>query len=266
MSRCFSITSRISDATMFSAATITIRPMVSEIAIFSSAQRREERLVHVGPVLRHVLARRAASVIDCGDLRRGVDVVDAQLDQLDLVLVEQPLRDVERHEAVCRVELVQPEAERCRRRAAAAAAASCPSATACPRASAPTPSRRRRRRAARRDRCRAGCRRARPARRGRARRAMPLRIALVDVGHARLERRIDALQVDERPASPAAVISALPENRRRRADDVRHLPQLGGLGVVVVDAARSSRRRRAGSSRGCGRAAPAAGRSSAPAR
>ena len=36
MSRLFSITSRTSDATMFSAATITMRPMVIEMAIFSS--------------------------------------------------------------------------------------------------------------------------------------------------------------------------------------------------------------------------------------
>ncbi len=36
MSRLFSITSSTSDATMLSAATITIRPIVIEIAIFSS--------------------------------------------------------------------------------------------------------------------------------------------------------------------------------------------------------------------------------------
>ena len=36
MSGLFSITSRTSEATMFSAATITMRPMVIEIAIFSS--------------------------------------------------------------------------------------------------------------------------------------------------------------------------------------------------------------------------------------
>ena len=36
MSRLFSITSSTSDATMLSAATMTIRPIVSEIAIFSS--------------------------------------------------------------------------------------------------------------------------------------------------------------------------------------------------------------------------------------
>ena len=35
MSRCFSMTSRMSDATMFSAATMTMRPIVSEMAIFS---------------------------------------------------------------------------------------------------------------------------------------------------------------------------------------------------------------------------------------
>ena len=44
MSRLFSITSRISDATMLSAATMTIRPMVMEIAIFSS-HSAEKRLL-----------------------------------------------------------------------------------------------------------------------------------------------------------------------------------------------------------------------------
>ncbi len=37
MSRVFSITSRISDATMLSAATITMRPMPMPMAIFSSS-------------------------------------------------------------------------------------------------------------------------------------------------------------------------------------------------------------------------------------
>ena len=36
MSRLFSITISTSEATMFSAATMTMRPMVIEIAIFSS--------------------------------------------------------------------------------------------------------------------------------------------------------------------------------------------------------------------------------------
>ena len=38
ISRFFSITSSISDATMFRAATMTMRPMVTEIAIFSSVR------------------------------------------------------------------------------------------------------------------------------------------------------------------------------------------------------------------------------------
>ena len=44
MSRLFSITSRISDAMMFSAATMTIRPMVIEIAIFSSHSAEKSEL------------------------------------------------------------------------------------------------------------------------------------------------------------------------------------------------------------------------------
>src|ERR1044071_5114486 len=84
MSRLFSMTSRMSEATMFSAATMTMRPMVMKMAIsitigllvigaamrgddddeadgdgdghLLDAERREERLVQVGPVLRHVAA------------------------------------------------------------------------------------------------------------------------------------------------------------------------------------------------------------------
>ena len=40
---------------MLSAATITIRPIVIEIAIFSSHSAGEERLVHVRPVLPDVV-------------------------------------------------------------------------------------------------------------------------------------------------------------------------------------------------------------------
>ena len=43
MSLCFSMTSRIRVATMLSAATITMRPMVMPMAIFSS-QSAEKRL------------------------------------------------------------------------------------------------------------------------------------------------------------------------------------------------------------------------------
>ena len=68
---------------MFSAATMTMRPIVSEIAIFSSAERREQRLVHVGPVLRRRTASPSVAGIDSAISRRGVDVVDAQLDQID---------------------------------------------------------------------------------------------------------------------------------------------------------------------------------------
>ena len=46
MSLCFSITIRISVATMLSAATITIRPMVMPIATFSS-HSAENRLSFV---------------------------------------------------------------------------------------------------------------------------------------------------------------------------------------------------------------------------
>ena len=97
MSRCFSITSRISDATMFSAATITIRPMVIEIAIFSSDSAEKSDLFICGPVLVTYCAP-SRSGIDARDLRRAIDVVDAQLDEIDLVLAEQPLGDVERDE------------------------------------------------------------------------------------------------------------------------------------------------------------------------
>ena len=45
MSRLFSITSRISEAMMLSAATITIRPMAIEMATFSShSAENSERL------------------------------------------------------------------------------------------------------------------------------------------------------------------------------------------------------------------------------
>ena len=83
MSRCFSITSRTSDATMFSAATMTMRPIVSETAIFSSESAVEQRLVHHRPVLGGVVA---AEAVDYGPrhFRRPREVVDAQLDEIDL--------------------------------------------------------------------------------------------------------------------------------------------------------------------------------------
>ncbi len=84
MSRCFSITSRISDATMFSAATITIRPIVIEMAIFSShSAEKSDRFICAQSCVRYSPAKR--SPISPRHLRRQVDVVHAQLDQLGVV-------------------------------------------------------------------------------------------------------------------------------------------------------------------------------------
>ena len=54
MSAVFSITSSTSDATMLSAATMTMRPMVIETAIFSSHSASNSVPVHRRPVLRDV--------------------------------------------------------------------------------------------------------------------------------------------------------------------------------------------------------------------
>ena len=74
------------------------------------AERGEERLVHLGPVLRHVV-RSEPIGNRRGNPRRRVDVVDAQLNQIDVRLAEEPLRHVEREEAVGGIELVEAEAE-----------------------------------------------------------------------------------------------------------------------------------------------------------
>ena len=61
MSRLFSITSRISEATMFSAATITMRPMVIEIAIFSSqSAEKSARFSSAQVWVRYVVAEAAS--------------------------------------------------------------------------------------------------------------------------------------------------------------------------------------------------------------
>ena len=53
MSRLFSMTSSTSDATMLSAATITIRPMAIEIATFSShSAENSDRLSRTSPAAR----------------------------------------------------------------------------------------------------------------------------------------------------------------------------------------------------------------------
>ena len=57
MSRLFSITSSTSDAMMFSAATMTIRPMVIEIAIFSSqSAEKSDRFMSAQSCVRYSVA------------------------------------------------------------------------------------------------------------------------------------------------------------------------------------------------------------------
>ena len=111
MSRVFSITSRISDATMLSAATITIRPMPMPMRDLLEQQRRVERLVHVGPVLRDVVGAEPRLNL-VGDRRRVVDVGDAELDVIRPGLSGQQIGGLEIDEAVGVVELEEPQAER----------------------------------------------------------------------------------------------------------------------------------------------------------
>ncbi len=89
MSRLFSMTSSTSDATICSAATITIRPMAIDIPSFSSpsaensdALRSLQSCATIG---------RAERLDAVRDLRRRVDVVHAQLDHLDLIDANQLL-------------------------------------------------------------------------------------------------------------------------------------------------------------------------------
>ena len=108
MSRCFSITSRISEATMFSAATMTMSPIVSAMAIFSSVSAEksawficaQSSVKYSGPIVSSMprataVARKMSSTL--------------QLDQIDLGLVEDPLGEVERDEAVRAVDLEQAD-------------------------------------------------------------------------------------------------------------------------------------------------------------
>ena len=94
MSRLFSITSRISDATMFSAATMTMRPMVIEIAIFSS-HSAENRLLFVSPHSCGDVLGAMALDDRVDDLLRAEHVVDAKLDVDRRLRAEQALRDVD---------------------------------------------------------------------------------------------------------------------------------------------------------------------------
>ena len=90
MSRLFCLTRRMSDEMMLSAPTITIRPMVIEIAIFSShSAEKSDRLSSDQSSLTYSGPSRSG--IDLGDAGGGPDVVDAQLDEVGRVLREQPL-------------------------------------------------------------------------------------------------------------------------------------------------------------------------------
>ena len=110
MSRLFCLTSRMSDEMMLSAPTITIRPIVIEMAIFSSHSAEnsdrfssdQSSLTYSGP---------SFPGIDLAIACRGPDVVDAQLDEVGRLLREQPLGEVEPDEAVAGVVLVQAELE-----------------------------------------------------------------------------------------------------------------------------------------------------------
>ena len=151
-------------------------------------------------------------------------------------LAEQPLRDVQRDEAPLRIDLVQAQAEESRD-AQPARARNHPH--------------RRQRPLGREDRH--GVAHSHRQLRGqilpnqnavrfvfgprgqRVQAAAPHRAD--DVGDLRLERRIDALDLN-RQRILAGGDQALTEDLRRRADDVRHLAQLLGLRVVVGDAAR----------------------------
>ena len=110
MSRVFSITSSTSDAMMFSAATITIRPIVIDIAIFSSHSAEKSDLFMSAQSCGLVVGRRAAP--GCrGDLLRGEELVHLDLDEVRAAAIEQPLGDAEVDVAVGVVELVEPEVE-----------------------------------------------------------------------------------------------------------------------------------------------------------
>ena len=76
MSRVFSITSSTSEAMMLSAATITIRPIVIDIAIFSSQSAEKSDLFMSAQSCGLVVRRRAATGIAVGHLPRGEEVVD----------------------------------------------------------------------------------------------------------------------------------------------------------------------------------------------
>ena len=88
MSRLFSMTSSISDATMFSAATMTMRPMVIEIAIFSShSAENSDRFMSAQSWVDYSAPSVGRDVV--GDLPARDRFVDAKLDEVGVILAEQ---------------------------------------------------------------------------------------------------------------------------------------------------------------------------------
>src|SRR5262245_39584892 len=75
---------------------------------FLEAERRKQRLVQIGPILRDIHAAQSLGHV-IGDARRVVDVVHAKLNQLDHVHAGQPLAEGQGHEAVRGIELIQTE-------------------------------------------------------------------------------------------------------------------------------------------------------------
>ena len=125
MSRLFCLTSRMSDEMMLSAPTMTIRPIVIEIAIFSSqsAEKSERFMLRpiLGDVFRTELAREWLEPRRCRP-----DVVHTQLNEVRRLLREQPLREIEAHEPVGRIGTRRDRVGRCRRPAHAGYAGSDP--------------------------------------------------------------------------------------------------------------------------------------------
>ena len=109
MSRLFCLTRRMSDEMMLSAPTITMRPIVIEIAIFSSqSAEKSDRLS----------SDQSSADVFGTETRRGIDRAmsaaaqmsfDAQLNEIRRVLREQLLGEFEVHETERRVVLVEPE-------------------------------------------------------------------------------------------------------------------------------------------------------------
>ena len=110
ISRLFSMTSSTSDATMLSAATITMRPIVSEIATFSSHSAEYNGWFNcVQSCTRNRGTELLLQRLTHGN--RVVHVGQPQLHHVRAFAVQQVGRRVHRHERVRAVDLVEVQAE-----------------------------------------------------------------------------------------------------------------------------------------------------------